>query len=127
MNSFKISDNYSTAGDSQSLIAIEESTDNKTTHYSSFSLIESNIKPAATDNEFNQLKIPSILKKTSIERPSFRYSSNIDRRDAYGVPIEAGSKRHRIKFKNQLRKVSVVENWKDYNSEENQSCTCNLI
>ena len=127
MNSFKISDNYSTAVDSQSLIAIDESTDNKTTHYSSFSLIDSNIKSAATDNEFNKLKIPSILKKNSVDRPSFKCGSNMDRRDAYGVPIEAGSKRHRIKFKPQLRKVSIVENWKDYNTEENQSCTCTLI
>ena len=130
MNESKISDNYSTGIgiDSQYLNTTEESIDNKTKkHYSNSLVIESSTKFVPTDNEFNQLKVSPILKKSTGGKSSLRCSSNMDRRDTYGVQIAPGSKRHKIKFKPQIREVSIVENWKDYNSAEQQTCTCTLI
>jgi hypothetical protein len=65
----------------------------------------------------NRTPGPSILKK-------LRASSQSTRNDANGVPIVKGGKRHKIKFKENIVEVQIVENWKEYNSDSTPSSSC---
>ena len=117
---------------SQSLIAFEESADNTSIqgHYSNSLVIEPTVKQFLINQNTNQgERLSSILKngsKTNLDS-QYRYSSSSDRRDTFGVSIVRGSKKHKIKFKPEIREVSVVENWKDYNAQEHETCACILI
>ncbi len=49
------------------------------------------------------------------------------RKDSYGITITQG-KQHKIKFKETVKEVKVVENWKKFNSiEEKPCCLCNIM
>jgi len=70
----------------------------------------------------------SILKKSRYAANSERTTSN-RRRDAAGVPIKKGGKRHKIVFKKEIEEVKIIENWKIYNGHDyvHQSCYCNTF
>jgi len=46
------------------------------------------------------------------------------RTDTNGVNITKGGKRHKIAFKDKIEDVITVENWKEYNTDNNTSSTC---
>jgi len=69
------------------------------------------------------LKRPTSILKT----PSSERESPSQRRDNYGNPIETGSKKHKIKFKNEIRVVEEIENWKEYNKEDKPCSVCQIF
>ena len=131
MNSLKNSNNNSTQTDSQISMTSEDSRDsNIQAYYSNSLVIEPTIKRFLMNQNTNQAtRISSILKKSSTSNSTsqYRYSSNNSRKDSFGVPILEGSKKHKIKFKSEIREVSIIENWKDCNIEEHENCSCTLI
>ena len=50
-----------------------------------------------------------------------------NRKDSYGISIGPGSRQHKIKFKEEVKEVNVVENWKEYNVSEDRACLCNMF
>ena len=51
-----------------------------------------------------------------------------DRRDSYGVTIAPDVKQHKIRFKESVKEVKVIDNWKEYNSnDEKPCCSCNVF
>ena len=51
-----------------------------------------------------------------------------DRRDSYGVTIAHDAKQHKIRFKESVKEVKVIDNWKEYNmNEEKPCCSCNVF
>lgn len=49
------------------------------------------------------------------------------RKDSYGVLIRHQAKKHKIKFRNDISEVKIVENWKEFNMDEKPCCSCNLF
>ncbi|CAD8063204.1 unnamed protein product [Paramecium sonneborni] len=51
--------------------------------------------------------------------------------DTYGQQILKGQKNHKIAFKEHIKTIHIVENWKLYNldhmDKEDDSCPCQLI
>ena len=132
MNFLENSNNKTPRKTSQSLIAFEESADNTSIqgHYSNSLVIEPTVKQFLINQNTNQGRsLSSILKKGSKASldSQYRYSSGSDRRDTFGVLIVRGSKKHKIKFKPEIREVSIVENWKNFNVQEHETCACILI
>jgi len=65
--------------------------------------------------------------KSSILRSGIK-SHLRNRKDSYGVIITPDIKQHKIKFKEVVKEVKVVDNWKEYNIvEEKPCCICNLF
>lgn len=70
-------------------------------------------------------KTGSILKKINKKDPK----EETTRIDTLGNPIYKTGGKHKIIFKNQIADVKIVENWKDYNSENynGSTCYCNIF
>lgn len=66
-----------------------------------------------------QPKTPILRSKASlVER---------NRKDSYGIQIAQGTRQHKIKFKEEVKEVNVVENWKEYNVNEDRTCLCSMF
>jgi len=57
-------------------------------------------------------------KKNSILKRNKQAATQEPRNDTYGNVIAGNKKHHKIKFADNMAKVSEVENWKDYNGED---------
>lgn len=69
----------------------------------------------------------SLTLKSSILRSKSKFQKK-NRKDSYGVIITPEIKQHKIKFKETVKEVKVVDNWKEYNLiEERPCCICNII
>lgn len=67
--------------------------------------------------------------RTPILRSTISFTERQNRKDSYGIMINRtqGSKQHKIKFKEEVKEVNVVENWKEYNVTEDRTCLCNMF
>jgi len=82
---------------------------------------------ADPDDIFNTATNGPLNVKSSILRSKLKFP-NKERKDSYGVIITPEIKQHKIKFKDAVREVKVVDNWKEYNViEERPCCICNII
>ena len=89
------------------------------------------INDSTENTDFNGKKpLRSILKKSKFfqknQSPQQFNTSNRIRSDATGSIIQAGSKKHKITFREKVHDITIVENWKEYNMEnyEPSKCDC---
>jgi hypothetical protein len=62
-----------------------------------------------------------------LRRPKGEGEKKTRRKDAHGVLIHHGSKKHKITFKNEIARVEIVENWKKLNENNPQTVCCNVF
>jgi hypothetical protein len=71
--------------------------------------------------------VVSILKKSRM----VQNDDNIVRQDNNGNSIIRGGKKHKIQFKEKIHEVKIVENWKEYNTENydpnSKCCKCTIF
>jgi len=68
----------------------------------------------------------SILKKSKIANPNEPLAKN----DVQGAPSERSTRKQKISFRDKLEEVNIVENWKQYYSDDyasNSTCYCQLF
>lgn len=84
------------------------------------------IRPSSVSSDPGPRGQKSILKKS--QYANGQKAERTGRRDANGVLIKKGGKQHKINFKQIIDEVKVVENWKEYNSNDapHDNC-CNLF